>query len=292
MQPFIDAHHHLWNLTECDYPWLMARGETRFFGDPTPIQKNYLLEDFLSESRRYRPTKSVHIQVGVAALDQLNESRWLQGLGEYPHAIVAACDLAADDRDAQLEQQCQFDKVRGVRQILGRHQLEDRKHNSDQLIESEAFEQGLKRLAALGLTFDLQLIPQQMQRTYALLRRIPDLSVALCHCGSPWEQSGEGFRVWKAGLSALAELPNLVCKVSGVGMFDPNWSQASLEPIVATVIETFGPGRVMLGSNFPVDKLYRGYEELWGAYAQLIASYSELEQTQMCSRTAERFYRI
>ena len=46
---FIDAHHHLWDLNHCHYPWLMARGERRFFGDPTPIQKNYLPEDFLEE---------------------------------------------------------------------------------------------------------------------------------------------------------------------------------------------------------------------------------------------------
>ncbi|MEM7691072.1 MAG: amidohydrolase family protein [Pseudomonadota bacterium] len=292
MQPFIDAHHHLWNLTECNYPWLMARGETRFFGDPTPIQKNYLVEDFLDESSRYRPTKSVHIQVGVAARDQLNESRWLQQLGEYPHAIVAACDLTAAGRDAELEQQRQFSKVRGVRQILGRHLLEDRKHNSDQLIESAEFEHGLRRLAALGLAFDLQLIPQQMRRVQLLLKGIPELPVALCHCGSPWEQSGQGFRNWKAGLHALAELPNLVCKISGLGMFNPSWSVASLGPIVETVIETFGPERVMLGSNFPVDKLYREYEELWEAYAQLLASYSEVEQMQMRYKVAERFYRI
>ena len=54
---FIDAHHHLWDLEACDYPWLMAKGEQRFFGDPSPIQKNYLVSDFLNESAQYCPEK-------------------------------------------------------------------------------------------------------------------------------------------------------------------------------------------------------------------------------------------
>ena len=74
----VDAHHHLWDLSGLDYPWLMARGVTRFFGDPTPIQKNYLVSDFRDDARDYDLQASVHIQVGVAQSDELGESKWLQ----------------------------------------------------------------------------------------------------------------------------------------------------------------------------------------------------------------------
>ena len=43
---FIDAHHHLWDLKAIDYPWLNAKGVKRFFGDPEPIQRNYLLDEY------------------------------------------------------------------------------------------------------------------------------------------------------------------------------------------------------------------------------------------------------
>jgi predicted TIM-barrel fold metal-dependent hydrolase len=52
----IDAHHHLWDLQTCQYPWLMARGVTRFFGDPTPIQKNYVVADFREDAADYEPS--------------------------------------------------------------------------------------------------------------------------------------------------------------------------------------------------------------------------------------------
>ncbi len=289
---FIDAHHHLWDLSACRYPWLEARGVRRFFGDPTPIQKNYLVDDFLSESERYRPLQSVHIQVGTDPADQVAETAWLSRQPSFPHAIVAACDLASPNRDAELDQHREYSRLRGVRQILGRHAEEDRKHNSDQLIENPEFALGLSRLASLGLSFDLQLIPPQMQRVARLLSSLPDLPVALCHCGSPWNQSAAGLDHWREGLRALAALPQVVCKVSGLGMFNPAWTVDELAPIVTSVIETFGPERVMFGSNFPVDKLYRGYTELWSAYETLTRPFTAHEREQMFVTTAARFYRL
>ena len=71
MRTIVDAHHHLWDLDACDYPWLMARGVRRFFGDPTPIQKNYLVSDLRADAGDYVIDASVHIQVGVAPGDEV-----------------------------------------------------------------------------------------------------------------------------------------------------------------------------------------------------------------------------
>ena len=289
---FIDAHHHLWDLNHCHYPWLMARGERRFFGDPTPIQRNYLPEDFLAESARYRPRKSVHIQVGVAGEDEIKETQWLQSLAPCPHAIVAATDLSAADLATTLDAHSEAGKLRGIRQILGRHREEDKKHGSDALLENPAFLAGLKVLAERGLSYDLQMTPPQMPRLLGVLRQVTDLKVALCHSGSPWEQDAEGLEQWQAGLKQLAELPNVSCKVSGLGMFNPDWKPQDLEPIIHRVIDVFGPDRVMFGSNFPVDKLYNSYEMLWQTYESACAVYSEEERQKMFYQTAADFYRI
>ena len=292
MFEFIDAHHHLWDLSACHYPWLMARGEKRFFGDPSPIQQDYLLSDFLNESDRYRPQRSVHIQVGVAKEDEVNETQWLSSLGDFPHAIVAAADLSSPQLGSQLDRHLAFPKVRGVRQILGRHHVEDRKHASDQLIENPAFFDGLSLLADQGPSFDLQLIPQQMERIAALMQRLPALNVVLCHCGSPWEQTGAGLEQWKRGLAALAVLPNMRCKISGLGMFNPTWEGDQLEPIIHEAVDYFGPDRIMFGSNFPVDKLYGSYDKLWRAYEDALCRYTASERQQMLIDTAKGFYHL
>lgn len=290
--PIIDAHHHLWDLHACHYPWLMARGEKRFFGDPAPIQRNYLPGDFLAESRRYVPVKSVHIQVGVAPEDEVNETAWLQEQTPCPSAIVAATDLSSPDVELQLQRHQAFSKLRGVRQIIGRHAEEDKRHNSDTLLGNPGFVDGLRLLQSKGLSFDLQMIPPQMQRVIAVLEQVPELPVALCHAGSPWDQSQPGLAAWRRGLKNLAGLPNVVCKISGLGMFKPDWEVEDLRPIVLDVIDIFSPQRVMLGSNFPVDKLYRSYDALWDAYAQITSGLTRAERQCLYYDTAAQFYRI
>lgn len=289
---FIDAHHHLWDLQALNYPWLMAQGEPRFFGDPGPIQKDYLPEDFLVESARYRPQQSVHVQVGVAPDSAQAETQWLQKQRAIPNAIVAYADLSSTDLPSTLEAHLLSDRMRGIRQIIGRHPVEDLQHRSDELLDNRRWQVGLQTLAAMNLSFDLQLIPPQMERTFAVLRQVPQLKVALCHCGSPWDQSERGLQQWREGLRRFAQLPNFYCKVSGLGMFNPSWDVAQLRPLILDVIDIFGPERVMFGSNFPVDKLYRSYEALWQAYEEVTQVFTAGEKRQLYYTTAKSFYRL
>ncbi len=289
---FVDAHHHLWELEAVHYPWLMAKGERRFFGDPTPIQKNYLPEDFLAESPRHRPVASVHIQVGAAEDQALRETEWLASLPDFPQAIVAFCDLAAPDVAEQLAVQQAFPRVRGVRQIVGRHIDEDRLHGSNTLLDSSAWVEGLRQLAAAGLSFDLQMIPNQMPAVLRALEQVPELPVALCHAGSPWDLSPTGLAGWKEGLTQLAALPNTVCKLSGLSMFKRDGTLDDLQPVVDSVLEVFTPARVMAGSNFPVDKLYHDYATVWDAYDRLTAGLNGAEKTAVFRDCAINFYRL
>jgi predicted TIM-barrel fold metal-dependent hydrolase len=80
-----------------------------------------------------------------------------------------------------------------------------------------------------------------------------------------------------------------MAKLSGLGMFDPEWTAASLAPVVEGVLDAFGPQRVMWGSNFPVDKLYRPYRELFEALAGLVP---EPMHAAIFAGTARRFYRL
>ncbi|MEM1110436.1 MAG: amidohydrolase family protein [Pseudomonadota bacterium] len=289
---FVDAHHHLWDLGAVHYPWLMARGERRFFGDPTPIQRNYLPSDLLNESRAYRPSASVHIQVGAAPEDSLRETAWLHTLAELPQAVVAFCDLAAPDVSQQLEAQMRYPRVRGIRQIVGRHVDEDGRHGTATLLADPAWLNGLKALAGAGLSFDLQMIPSQMPALMSVFEQVTELPVALCHAGSPWDQSPAGLKSWREGLEQFARLPNSVCKLSGLGMFRPDWQVDDWRPIVDAVLDIFGASRVMVGSNFPVDKLYRDYAAVWSAYETLTAGVSADERLQLFSGCARRFYRF
>jgi predicted TIM-barrel fold metal-dependent hydrolase len=291
----VDAHHHLWDLDACNYPWLMAKGVRRFFGDPTSIQKNYLVQDLRADARDYELDASVHIQVGVTPGDEVKETAWLQETADtngLPSAIVAYCDLEKADAPGVVAAHMQYTRVRGLRQIIGRSDEEDARTGSGGLIDDPIWLDNLEMLGELGLSFDLQLTPGQVPRVAEVLADIPSTPVALCHCGSPWDQSAAGLESWRNGLRQLASLPNVYCKISGLGMFNHDWDVDGIRPIVESCIEIFGAERAMFGSNFPVDKLHAGYTKIWRAYEEITSDLSDEEQQQLFGDTARRFYGI
>ena len=289
----IDAHHHLWSLSEVHYPWLMAEGVQRFFGDPTPIQKDYLPADLEADASAFSLETSVHIQVGAAPEDSLKETLWLQTLEEnIPGAIVAFVDLRHGGVEDIIASHAESTRFRGVRQIVGRHPVEDATHGTDSLIEDPAWRMGLRVLRDLDYSFDLQLIEGQYDRMARLLETMPDLKVAICHLASPWDLSQDGFAKWKKAMARFAALPNVFMKFSGFGMFKPDWGLNDIHPYVETSLDLFGSGRCMVGSNFPVDSLYGKYDRIWNAIDEITASFDESDRANLFRETARSFYRL
>lgn len=287
----IDAHHHLWDLSEVHYPWLMETGAVRFFGDPTPIQRDYLLDEFRADAAAQGFSASVHIQVGAA--DPWAEAAWVQSVADqapdWPVVQVAFCDLTAPDLGHRLDRLQTLPSLRGVRQIVGRAPGEDMKSGTNALLSNPRFLAGLRELGARDLSFDLQLLPELMEQAARVLERAPETRVALCHAGSPHDRTADGIRAWSRSLRALSALPHVSCKLSGLGMFDHGWTASSVRPLVQECLAQFGPARCMFGSNFPVDSLS-------SSYADLVARHRSLVPPEMhddvFGLTARRFYRL
>ena len=285
----IDSHHHVWDLKAVHYPWLMEFGKPRFFGDPTPIQRDYLLEEHRAISQNHGFAASVHIQVG--AEDGLAEARWVDQVAranhDWPMVQVAFCDLTAPDRDMQLDQFQALPSVVGVRQIVGRSPEEDAKNGTNALIADPEFKEGLQSLSSRDLSFDLQLIPELMEPMGKVLAQVPELQVVLCHAGSPYDRSSDGIKKWAAGLTHLSARPNVWCKLSGLGMFDQDWNAESVRPIADVVMEQFGPNRVMFGSNFPVCSLSSTFDDLIERHMAIVP---DDHHKAVFNDNAERFY--
>ncbi len=287
----IDAHHHLWNLRAVDYPWLMERGAVRFFGDPSPIQKDYLMETYRASASAEGFSASVHIQVGAA--DPWAEALWVQSVADaHPDwflAQVVFADLTDEKIDRLLERYKGLKSVRGVRQIVGRAPGEDALSGTQALLDDRRFLEGLRRVCDHGLSFDLQLIPELMEKAAQVLEQVPNLDVALCHAGSPHDRSLSGLNLWSEHLRRLSDLPHVRCKLSGLGMFQPRWTPDDFAPIVATCLEQFGADRCLFGSNFPVDSLYSDYATLVRAFKRLVP---KNDHEHVFEKTAQDFYRI
>ncbi|MEZ5666847.1 MAG: amidohydrolase family protein [Alphaproteobacteria bacterium] len=299
--PIIDAHHHLWDLETNRYPWLQQPApapDDVFTGDIRPIRNSYLLADFKADIGDLPVVKSVHLQADHDDADPVNETRWLQavadapGSGGFPHAIVAYADLADPQVDAVLAAHAGFANTRGIRQILNTHPQAKYSHAAREYMDDPQWERGYARLAAHGLSFDLQLYPHQMARAAAILVRHPDVPAIVNHTGTPIERSEAGRAAWRQELGRLAALPHVAIKISGLGMHDHRWTEASIRPFVLETIEMFGVARCLFASNFPVDKLYSGYAAIWQAFDAITAGFSADERRALFHDNAARLYRI
>ena len=293
----VDAHHHLWdpvsNGSRIGYSWLRDIGAPKPFGDPTPIQRDYLAPEYLSETE-HEIVGSVHVQADGGLPDPVAETVWLERIAEehgIPSAIVGFVDLTDDDTPRTIERHLSASRrFRGVRQIVARTEgRPDISFAPDELLANATWRRNFARLASYDLSFDLQLHPAQADAALDLLTAHPDVPIVIDHAGSPHDQSTDGLHAWERGLRRLADLSHVCVKVSGLGMFDRTWSPDSVERIVRPLIDAFGAERTMFGSNFPVDRLFHRFDAMVDAVR---AAVGNDHTTQVFERTAHRIYRI
>jgi predicted TIM-barrel fold metal-dependent hydrolase len=289
--PFIDTHHHLWELDRFHYDWLTDPG---WPGHNTLLGDYKMIRSTIGAPRRFfkefygaNVIKSVHIEAAYAGPDPVEETVWLEDVAKQyglPTALVVFCDIEADDGEAQLDRHlAASDRVRGVR---------IREHPADP--DTAAFKNGYRALGARGLSYELNASPGKLLSGRDVAAANPDVQVILGHAGFPVQRDDDYFNLWRSEISALAEVQHVTAKISGFGMADNTWTIESIRPWVLHMIEAFGPNRIMFGTNWPVDILYATYLEQTDAYRSIIAEagFSRPEQEGMLYRNAERLYRI
>jgi len=294
----IDSHHHLWELTALDYIWLKQIGKIKPFGDPTPIQNDYVKKNFLidvAKAKEIELAGSVHIQVDSALANPVSETRWISKLvpEEIPSAIVGYVDLTKENAEDILKSHIVYPKFRGVRQIIGMlRKKPSLSFTKENLLQNKCWQKNFALLQKHKLSFDLQLYPEQMKEAAEFLSDFPEIPVVIDHAGCPYDQSDSGLRNWESGISGLAELSNLHIKLSGFGMYDKKWSSESTQNIFDIILENFNPDRIMWGSNFPVEKLINSYSFCIDQFLKWLEPLSTKEKNSITSKTAISFYRI
>lgn len=286
----IDAHQHFWDLEANRYPWLT--GDTLVahrYGDYSPIKRTYLPADYLRDAAGHDVVGSVYVEAEWDPSDPLGETRYVSGLAESrgrPNAIVAQAWLDHDDADVVIAAQASFTRVRSVR-----HKPGDPDSAGRTLMSNERLRRGYASLARHGLHFDLQASWRLLIEAARLARDFPETLMIVNHAGVPGDRSSETLRGWSAALETLAELPNVVVKVSGLCEPGKPWRVEANQPVTDTLHAIFGAGRLMFGSNFPVDGLFISLDGLLRGFKQLVCAWPHAEQQAFFHDTAARVYR-
>ena len=305
----VDSHHHLWSLSasnQVKYKWLgpVSEGgaERHVAGDIEKLKQSYLIDDYLADATNsaFRLIKSVHVQ--AEAEDPLEEVKYLEQVakenpGGFPHGVVAQANLASPKLPQLLEAYTRdYPRVKGVRQLLNWSDANPELSMTDRgdYLTDQTWQEGFQLLVSHSLSFDIHVYPSQMVDAAKIARQYPNAILILDHCGLP-HGGQKDFDSWKEGMKHMAEQSNVICKLSGLVMFNHAWSKEIFSPYILECLRLFSPKRCMFGSNFPVDRLNISYEELVNVYRDIAendAGLSKDELNLIFKENAIKTYRL
>lgn len=296
MLPIIDTHQHLWDLQKFDLPWTASS---------PALNRSFLTSDYLEATQDLNVVKAVYMEVDVTPAQQVAEAEHiieLCGRADTPTAAaVISGRPASSEFRAYIDRFKESPVIKGVRQVL--HVPE----TPPGYCVQDDFVAGVRYLGECGLSFDLCMRPGELMDGARLVDLCPDTQFILDHCGNADpnvvngtakpEATGDDVYVhtadqWRDAISALAERPNVVCKISGIvaRMKRGNWAPDELAPTVNHCLDAFGPDRVIFGGDWPVCTLGATYSEWANALREIVRNRSEEDQRKLLHDNAERLY--
>lgn len=281
----IDAHQHFWRPARGDYGWLRADVPA-----VRPLVRDVMPVDLAPALQRHGVLQTVLVQAAPTEA----ETDFLLSIADstgFVGAVVGWTDLSSDDAIATLERWSAHGKFRGVRPMLQDLPEAD-------WIATRPRPAVVERLKRLGLRLDGLVKPPQLPALVRFVAAHPDLPVVLDHAAKPTLANGIGDD-WRAGIAALARHPQVDCKWSGL-LTEALPAQCAtrqaridlLRPVFDHLLDTFGPARLMWGSDWPVLELASDYDAWVDASAALVGELSADEQDAIWRRNAMRAYAL
>jgi len=277
--PTIDAHHHFWDTTRHTYPWMVD--------ELASIRRPFSPTDLQPLLARNGVVGSVLVQTR-SDLDETREFLGIAHAQPFVLAVVGWVDLldpAVADTLAKLRSAPGGDKLVAIR-----HQVHD-EPDADWLVRPEV-QRGLRSVADADLAYDLLVRTRELPAAIQATRAVPNLRFVLDHLAKPPFVSGD-LTAWSTMLRELSRSDSVVAaKLSGlVTEADwQHWSVADLQPAVDVALETFGPERLMFGSDWPVCLVAATFDQVLAAAQSLSVRLSDAEKEQLFYTNAVRAY--
>lgn len=273
----IDSHQHFWQYEPVQYHWL---------SEPMgALRRDFLPEDLKPETL----VAGVAGTVSVQALQTLGETRFLLGLARsnpWILGVVGWVPLTDPRVPGSLEELAADPKLKGCR-----HVLQD-EPDDDYMLRAD-FNRGVRELTAAGLAYDILVYERHLPQTLRFVDRHPDQVFILDHVGKPRIRD-RSFSAWSDAMRDLARRPNVYCKVSGMAT-EANWgewTEKDLLPYLETVLEAFGPRRLMFGSDWPMCLVAVTYVRWCELVRDFVSQLGDGEQESVLGNTATEAYRL
>lgn len=266
----IDSHQHFWNYNPEEYRWITD--------EMAAIRNDYAPEDLapLLDSIGFDGA------IAVQARTTLEETEWLVALAEKYDPIkgvVGWIDLRSPDVETVLARYPEGSVLKGVRYM------------SDTI--DEQLDNGMAALGRYGLACDLLIHPPDIPAATALVKRYPEQRFVVDHIAKPLIRD-RNMSPWRDDIRGLAKLDNVWCKLSGM-VFEAvwrHWEPSDFTPYIDVVYETFGPDRLMIGSNWPVCLVAGDYKPVMEIVIDYARKLSSEAGEKILGSTCAQFYGV
>lgn len=280
--PIIDTHQHLWDRRELKLDWI-APGSV--------LDRDFLPADYAQATAGLGVVQAVYMEVDVTPAQQTLEAKEITALcrsGSGPTKAAIISGRPADEGFGQY-----LDQFRDVKEIKGLRQVLHASTTPPGYCLSKDFMAGIQELGRRGLSFDLCMRAPELADGVKLAQACPGTQFILDHCGNP-DVKQKPTTQWLKAIEALAALPNVAGKISGViAGIDPKKPVADqLAPFVNHMWDSFGPDRVVFGGDWPVCLLGGSYGTWVSALRSIASSRSKADQQKLFHDNALRVYRL
>jgi L-fuconolactonase len=274
----IDAHHHLWDTSRAEYPWLTEEWNL--------IRRRFEPEDLRPLLTQCGVECTVLIQTR-SSLEETREFLAVAARTPFIAGVVGWVDLMGDrvpETLAELRASSGGQKLVGIR-----HQVHD-EDDPAWLLRGDV-QRGLTAVGQAGLAFDLLVRPRELPAAYETVRRHPEMRFVIDHLAKPPIKHG-GSPAWDAWMSRMGALPNVCCKLSGLVTEADwlGWAVEHLRPYVWNALDWFGADRLMFGSDWPVCLVAASYIQVFDVAQQLVRELPAAQRAAVFGDNAIRAY--
>lgn len=271
----IDAHQHYWRIGKNGHEWPTPELE--------PIFRDFEPADWEAVAKPLGVTASVAVQSQPSALDTDGLLRLADATPSIK-AVVGWTELRPADASQNIQRLAGHPKLKGLRPML-------QNLAQDDWIADPALDPAIRAMIDTGLSFDALVFTRHLPHLRAFAQRWSQLPIVIDHGAKP-PIADDQLDPWREEIARLAELPNVMCKLSGLFTeMAAGQSRDALAPYVRHLAELFGPERLMWGSDWPVTLLAGDYDE-WFRLAGDLTGFDERGRSALFGGTAARFYGI
>lgn len=272
----VDTHQHYWKYHPVKDAWI-TDDMKRLQRDFMPADVKPLMDDC-----------KIDVCVAVQADQSDAETTFLLDLAEqntFIAGVVGWVDLLSKSLQEKLESYLPFTKLKGFRHIV--------QAEGNGFLLDDNFQSGVKQLAKFGYTYDLLIKPHQLNEAKIFLNHVSEQPIVIDHIAKPNIKAGN-IEEWEKGMRALAQFPNVLCKISGM-VTEANWHswrQDDFKHYLDVIVETFGTDRILFGSDWPVCLVAANYKQVYDLVENYFSSFSTSEQEKFWSKNAIAFYNL